>query len=363
MKLALITDAWYPQTNGVVRTLDTVKGLLEKDGIEVSVISPADFRTFPCPTYPEIRLAIGAGKTMARLMDAINADAIHIATEGPLGLAARRYCLKRGQAFTTAYHTKFPEYVHVRTGLPLSWAYGFMRWFHRPSSGVMVAAATLEDELLAHGFKKLKRWSRGVDLALFHTGPKDSIAALNLLPRPLLLYVGRVAVEKNIGAFLDVEAPGTKVVVGDGPQRAQLQRTYPHVVFTGAKHGAELADHYRAADVFVFPSRTDTFGLVMLEALASGVPVAGFPVPGPLDVVGARGQGTVPGFIQPVGALDDDLGLAIRKALPARAEDCRRYALNYNWPACADRFVENLVWATNGLPILKGESAPLAALG
>ncbi len=363
MKLAIISDAWYPQTNGVVRTLDTVKGLLEKDGVDVVVISPADFRTIPCPTYPEIRLAMGAAKGVARRMDAYGADAIHIATEGPLGLAARRYCLRRGLAFTTAYHTKFPEYVNVRSGLPLAWGYGFMRWFHKPSSGVMVAAATLEEELCAHGFKHLKRWSRGVDLDLFKPGAKDQVAALNALPRPLLLYVGRVAVEKNIGAFLDLKTTGTKVVVGDGPQRAQLERDYPEVVFTGAQHGESLADHYRAADVFVFPSRTDTFGLVMLEALACGVPVAGYPVPGPLDVVGAQGHGTVAEFIQPVGALDHDLSQAVERAQRARPDDCRRYALHYGWPACAARFVDNLVWASNGLPVERGEPAPLAALG
>lgn len=338
MKICLITDAWYPQVNGVVRTLDTVRGILEAEGHDFLVISPDRFRSFPCPTYPEIRLAVGVKGPMRRMIDDFMPDAIHIATEGPLGYAAMRYATRRGIPFTTAYHTKFPEYINVRTGIPEAWLYRALRWFHNKGAGVMVATKTLAQELETHGVERTRAWSRGVDLELFY--PRDK--AFFDFPRPVQLYVGRVAVEKNIKKFCESPAPGTKVVVGDGPQRAELEKKHADVRFVGIKKGEELARHYAAADVFVFPSLTDTFGLVMLEALASGVPVAAYPVPGPLDVIGRDGRGTVDGFDRPIGWLDEDLAAATEKALAARPEDCREYALNFSWEACAVRFLANL---------------------
>lgn len=327
LHVAIVTDAWHPQVNGVVRTLATTGDELRGLGHRVTFITPGDFRTVPCPTYPEIRLAVLPQRKIARLLDAAAPCAIHIATEGPLGHAARRYCLNRGLPFTTAYHTRFPEYVRARARIPLDWTYAVMRRFHGPSSGVMVATASLRRELEANGFTNIRDWTRGVDLGLFH--PRPSILDL---PRPVLMYVGRVAVEKNIGAFLDLELPGTKVVVGDGPQRAELQRRYPGAVFVGSMHGEQLAAHYASADVFVFPSRTDTFGLVLVEALASGVPVAAYPVPGPLDVIGESGA----------GALDEDLGRAVRRALAIDRAAARVHALTFTWRRCAETFVDNL---------------------
>ncbi|MGD8327295.1 MAG: glycosyltransferase family 1 protein, partial [Sphingomonadales bacterium] len=274
MKLTLITDAWFPQVNGVVRTLDTVIKHLRDQGIDVDILSPAEFKTIPCPTYPEIRLALWPDSVLRERISTFQPHAIHIATEGPLGFAARRYCKRHGLSFTTAYHTKFPEYVHVRTGLPLKWLYGVMRWFHSASSAVMVATPSIAAELKSHGFHAIRSWSRGVDLELFKLYPKDTIAELNHLPRPFLLYVGRVSVEKNIRAFLELKSPGTKIVIGDGPQLNSLRQAFPEVHFLGRKTGEDLARHYAIGDVFVFPSLTDTFGLVNLEALASGVPVA-----------------------------------------------------------------------------------------
>ena len=329
MRLALVSDAWLPQVNGVVRTLDRVRREVEALGHEVRVYSPDQFRTLPCPTYPEIRLAVNHWRKMGRQLDDFAPEAVHIATEGPLGLVARSVCLKRGWPFTTSYHTKFPEYVNARAPVPVSWGYRFMRWFHRPSKGVMVATPTIRAELEAQGFDNVKSWSRGVDTALFHP---ENQPALDL-PRPIYLYVGRVAVEKNIEDFLGLEiSSGSKVVVGDGPQRAALEQRYPDAVFTGAKFGKELARHYASADVFVFPSRTDTFGLVMLEAMASGVPVAAYPVPGPLDVVSDH----------PVGALHENLSEAVKRTTGISRQDCRDYALRFSWTACAEQFLGNL---------------------
>lgn len=262
------------------------------------------------------------------MIDDFQPSAIHIATEGPLGLAARRHCLKQGYEFTTAFHTRFPEYVQARWRVPLSWTYRWLRWFHAPASGVMVATPAMEAVLRNRGFSNLKRWSRGVDTRLFQPRPKDFLS----YPRPIALYVGRVAVEKNIRAFLDLDLPGTKVVIGDGPQRAALCRRYPDVRFLGAKNGEDLARHYAAADVFVFPSRTDTFGLVLLEAMASGVPVAAYPVEGPLDVVDGSGA----------GCLDWDLGRAVEGALAIAPESCRAHALTFSWESSARQFLSNL---------------------
>ncbi len=329
MKLLIVTDAWHPQVNGVVRTLTTTRAELERLGHQVEVISPDRFRTVPMPTYPEIRLALAPGRRVRQMIEAAQPDAIHIATEGPLGFAARRYCLKRKLPFTTAYHTRFPEYVRDRAPVPLSLSYAFVRRFHAPAHSVMVATASIEADLEKRGFTNIRRWSRGVDTDLFRPGPKDLFAHL---PRPVFISVGRVAVEKNIEAFLSLDLPGSKVVVGDGPQLAELKAKYPSVTFVGAKHGDELARHYAAADVFVFPSRTDTFGLVLLEALASGLPVAAFPVPGPLDVIADS----------PAGVLDTDLRAACLKAVGIDPMICRDHALGFSWQSCAQQFLANL---------------------
>ncbi len=330
MKIALVTDAWFPQINGVVRTLSRVKSELEALGHEMAVIAPSDFRTLPCPTYPEIRLAVLPGRGVRRRLEALAPDAIHIATEAPLGNAARRYCLARGLPFTTSYHTRFPEYLSARFPLPLSWGYAAMRRFHRPSAGVMVATASLAEELRRRGFANLKPWTRGVDLALFR--PRPGEAPPYDLPRPVFLYVGRVAVEKNIAAFLELDLPGSKLVVGGGPQLEQLRRRFPAVSFAGPKQGEELARHYAAADVFVFPSLTDTFGLVVLEALASGLPVAAFPVTGPKDILAGSAA----------GALEEDLGAAAIAALALDPAAARVHAERFSWPATARLFLENL---------------------
>jgi glycosyltransferase involved in cell wall biosynthesis len=329
MRILLVSDAWTPQVNGVVRTLQRVKQECEALGHEVQVISPEPFHTIPCPTYPEIRLALRPGRAIARQIERFRPSCIHIATEGPLGLAARRHCVRRALPFTTSYHTRFPEYVHARLPLPLGVGYAVLRWFHRPSRGVMVATKTIRDDLERRGFVNVKPWSRGVDTDLFRP---DHEPALDL-PRPVYLYVGRVAVEKNLEAFLDVPlAAGSKLVVGDGPARARLEARHPDVHFAGAKHGSALAGHYACADVFVFPSRTDTFGLVLLEALASGLPVAAYPVPGPLDVIGDSG----------CGVLDHDLGRAMALALAIPRARCRAHAGRFSWRRCAEQFLGHL---------------------
>ena len=282
----------------------------------------------PCPTYPEIRLALMPSRRMARTIEGFRPCVVHIATEGPLGVAARRYCMQREIPFTTAFHTKFPEYLNARMGVPVKWTYKIMRRFHAPANSVMVATQTVENELATHGFGNIKRWSRGVDTVQFR--PRDK--AFLDLPRPIALYVGRVAVEKNIEAFLALKHPGTKVVVGDGPQMKELARKYPDVVFAGVKEGEDLAKYYAASDVFVFPSLTDTFGLVLLEALACGVPVAAYPVAGPLDVIGDA----------PVGCLHADLATAVREALGASPEACRAHAESYSWEASVQQFLANI---------------------
>ena len=328
MKIAIISDAWLPQINGVVRTLMRTIEELRALGHQTHVVSPDLFRNLPCPSYAEIRLAVLPARRLARLLDGFQPCAIHIATEGPLGYAARRYCLARGLPFTTAFHTRFPEYVKARIGMPLGAGYSVLRRFHAPASGVMVATLSLEHDLDSRGFRNLKRWTRGVDTAMFH--PRDK--AFLDLPRPIHLYVGRIAVEKNVEAFLKLDLPGSKLVVGSGPQLADLKRRYPDVRFAGPRQGEDLARHYAAADVFVFPSRTDTFGLVLLEALASGLPVAAYPVPGPLDVIDGAS----------VGFLDEDLASAARRALDVSPELCRDYALQFSWRRSAEQFLANL---------------------
>lgn len=330
-RIAVVTDAWLPQMNGVVRTLTTTCEMLRARGHEVTVISPDQFRSLPCPTYPEIRLALPLPGHVARALSRYAPDAVHIATEGPLGLAARRHCVKRAVPFTTAYHTQFPDYVARRTGLSPDLFWRYIRWFHGPARRIMVATESIRRELRERGLTRLHHWSRGVDLACFTpvAAPPPEFADL---PRPIQLYVGRVAVEKNIEAFLACPYPGSKVVVGDGPEMAALQARFPDANFLGRKSGAALAGCYAGADVFVFPSRTDTFGLVMIEALACGTPVAAYPVPGPLDVV-----------TEQVGALSTQLERAIDAALYCDRRDCVRYAAQFSWQAATDQFVAGLV--------------------
>ncbi|WBO22038.1 glycosyltransferase family 4 protein [Sphingomonas abietis] len=340
MKIALVSDAWAPQINGVVRTLMTTTERLRARGHDVDTITPDQFKTVPCPSYPEIRLALGCGRAMAGRLAASGADAIHIATEGPLGWAARRWCIDRRIPFTTSFHTRFPDYVAMRSRLPADWFWPIVRRFHGPAARVFAATETLADELAERGLPHTHRWSRGVDLDLFSpdVAPLPALAGLK---GPILLSVGRVAVEKNIEAFLSARVVGTKVVVGDGPARAMLEKRYPDAIFTGALHGERLAAAYAAADLFVFPSLTDTFGLVMIEALASGVPVVGFPVRGPIDIIGMAGTGMFGGTV-PIGALDDSLESAIDRARQAGRAACVTEGRRYGWDRCTDQFLAGL---------------------
>ncbi len=331
--LLIVTDAWHPQVNGVVRSIERTAAELERLGVRVEVLSPADYPTLPCPTYPEIRLSLTTPGAVRRRMAELDCEHLHIATEGPLGLLAGR--IARGEAlpFTTSYHTRFPEYLSARIPVPVAWSYGWLRRFHNSGNGCMVATRTLEDDLSARGFRNLMRWSRGVDHELFR--PYEGSVLPAEVTGPVFMYVGRVAVEKNIAAFLDLDLPGSKVVVGDGPQLADLRARYREVLFTGAKSGEDLARHYASADVVVFPSLTDTFGNVVLEALACGVPVAAFPVMGPLDILGGTGA----------GVLDADLRLAALGALsvsPARARDL---ALEFTWQRSTRQFMETCMRA------------------
>ena len=332
-KIAVVTDAWYPQINGVVRVLDSIRRDLIDRGVTMKMITPQSFRTIPCPGYPEIPLSILPGRKMVRVLDRMKPEAVHVATEGPLGLAARRWCRRRGFPFTSAYHTKFPEYIHARTRLPLSWLYGGMRWFHKHSSAVLAPSPSVYRELVSHEFINAKEWTHGVDGEIFQHRGKEFLN----LPRPIHLFVGRVAIEKNLPGFLELDLPGSKVVVGDGPLRAELMGTYPDVHFLKANSDAELAQYFSAADVFVFPSRTDTFGLTMLEALSCGVPVAAFPVTGPLDVLGLAQAGETA-----FGCLNEDLAEAVRRALTKSSDACRSHASTFSWGRVADQFLNVL---------------------
>jgi hypothetical protein len=327
VRILIVTDAAPPQVNGVVITLTTLARELGALGHEAHFITPASFRTLPCPTYPEIRLALFPGAGVGRVMDALRPDAVHIATEGPLGIAARRRCVRSGLPFTTGYHTRFPEYVRARAPIPRALTYAWLRRFHQRAVRVMVPTSSIRDDLAARGFANTTIWPRGVDMARFT--PDGPRADTGLSGGPVFAYVGRVAVEKNLRAFLDLDLPGSKLVVGGGPQLEQLRRDYPRVRFAGAKEHAELPAWYRAADVFVFPSLTDTFGLVLLEALACGVPVAAFPVAGPLDVIGAS----------PAGVLDADLGAAAIRALAVKRDAAVAHAARFSWPAVARQFL------------------------
>jgi glycosyltransferase involved in cell wall biosynthesis len=337
MKILVATDAWHPQVNGVVRTLGHVAREARALDADVEFLSPSEFWTLPMPSYPEIRLALARSGDVERRLDRIRPDAVHIATEGPLGHAMRRVCVKRRVPFTTSFHTRFPDYVADRMPVGKRWScdatWAWLRRFHAPGAAVMAATPTLAAELAERGFHDVKLWPRGVDANLFR--PRNG-GVLDL-PRPIFLTVGRLAVEKNVEAFLALDLPGTKLVVGDGPARASLAKAYPAAVFVGSKQGEELAALYAAADVFVFPSRTDTFGLVLLEALASGVPVAAFPAPAPRDVIGE----------EPVGALDEDLRLACLAALECSREDCRDFAESMTWESSARIFIEHVAEATH----------------
>lgn len=328
--IAIVTDAWHPQTNGVVRTLTSTCEQLRHWGCEVDVIAPDRFRSIPCPTYPEIRLALTLPGTVGRMLAKLAPDAVHIATEGPLGLAARRYCLSKGVPFTTAYHTQFPDYLARRTGLPAKVFWPYIRWFHGPAQRIMVATGSIREELRGQGLTRLHHWSRGVDLAAFTpNAPRPS--EYEVIEGPILLYVGRIAVEKNIETFLACDYPATKVVVGDGPARANLEKRFPEAHFLGKRTGEALAGCYAHADVFVFPSRTDTFGLVMIEALACGTPVAAFPVAGPRDIV-----------TEEVGALSDDLARAIDAARFCDPKACMAEGARYSWEAATRQFMAGL---------------------
>ena len=334
LRILIVTDAWRPQVNGVVRTLQVLGKELARLGHDVRYATPEQHATLPLPTYPEIRIALFPRQRLASFIDAFEPDAIHIATEATLGFSARAICLERGLPFTTSFHTRFPDYIHARFPfVPESAVYGALKSFHAPAAAVMVATRSFSYELESRGFKNVRLWSRGVDTEEFKPGRRDGYERIGVtVTRPVFLYVGRVAVEKNIEAFLAVDLPGTKAVIGDGPERARLQWRYPHVRFLGQRTGAELAHLYASSDVFVFPSRTDTFGLVLLEALASGLPVAAYPVQAPLEVIRDRGA----------AAFDEDLGTAALAALSIPRERARAYALTRGWRASAEQFLSHL---------------------
>ena len=328
MRILIATDAWHPQVNGVVRTLTSLQRAATALGGDIQFLTPEGFPQMDLPTYPGLRIAWPNRREVARRIEAANPEAIHIATEGPIGWAVRAYCRRRGLAFTTSYTTRFPEYIAVRSIIPASVPYAVLRYFHNAAATTMVAVPSLYNELSARGFRKLAFWGRGVDTHLFNP---DHPATLDL-PRPIFMTMGRVAIEKNIEAFLSLDLPGSKVVVGDGPQRRELMQKYPDVKFLGEKKGADLTAHLAAADVFVFPSLTDTFGVVQLEALACGTPVAAFPVTGPIDVIADH----------PIGALDNNLGAACLRALTMSRDTCRQFALERSWENSARQFMGNL---------------------
>ncbi|WP_051531117.1 glycosyltransferase family 4 protein [Sphingomonas sp. URHD0057] len=341
MRIALASDAWHPQVNGVVRSLSTTVEGLRRSGHEVEVIEPSRFVTVPCPTYPEIRLSLACGRKVRKILTETQPDSIHIATEGPIGWAARSWCIRNERSYTTAFHTRFPDYVSIRTGIPVQWLWKMMRRFHGCAERTFAATTSLAEELNSRGIERIHIWPRGVDLDQFNpkVPPHPAMASL---PRPILLNVGRVAPEKNIEAFLDLELEGSKVVVGGGPALERMREAYPDVLFLGPKHGAELASAYTAADVFVFPSRTDTFGLVNIEALACGLPVAAYPVAGPIDILGGDGCG-IHGGSACIGAVDEDLAKAVARTRTADRRAAATEATHYSWDRCTRLFVEGLV--------------------
>lgn len=338
MKLVIVTDAWFPQVNGVVTTLSKTRDCLEAMSHDVMVLTPEGRRTIPCPSYPEIRLALFPGRSVEAAFTAFLPEAIHIATEGPLGIAARRYCERKGMSFTTSYHTQFPQYVRKRVPIPVEWSYAYLRRHHHRAARTLVATEQQRRELIVHGFRNVHIWTRGVDAELFRPYGREQLK----FERPISIYVGRLAVEKNLEAYLDSPLGGTKIVVGDGPDLRRLKARYTDVVFPGYKFGRELAEYLSSADVFVFPSHTDTFGLVMLEAMACGTPVAAYPVTGPIDVV-TEGK---------TGALDWDLARAVDRALVLSRADCRAAALAHTWERATEQFARHLVHARGGRPAL-----------
>ena len=327
MRILIATDAWRPQVNGVVSTLERMTQAAGEFGAKFEFLTPQGMWTAPLPTYPDIRFAIPTLRRISRDIEAAAPDHIHIATEGPIGWLTRRYCLRHKRVFTTSYHTRFPEYIRARIGVPESVTYAGLRHFHAPSAAVMAPTPTISADLTRRGFARVRLWTREVNHALFRPRPKPVLE----LPRPIFLCVGRVAVEKNLEALLDLDLPGSTVIVGDGPERRPLQRRYPRAHFLAAMQGEELAQVYASADVFVFPSRTDTFGIVMIEALASGLPVAAYPAPGPIDVVG-------PG----AGVLNEDLRTACLEALKIPREAAREYSMRFTWKESARQFLENI---------------------
>ncbi len=341
MRIAICTDAWHPQINGVVRSISTTVTHLLARGHEVELVTPSQFRTMPMPGYGEIRLALAPRFGTRRTLSDFAPDIVHIATEGPIGWSARGWCLAHGVPFTSAFHTRFPDYAAVRTGLSAERFWPLMRRFHAPSRAVLVSTPTLGAELASRGLPHWKLWTRGIDHDLFRPGHAP-LPELGAYPDQVLLYVGRVAVEKNLPLFLDTAVPGHKVVVGDGPALEAMRKRYPEVTFLGALSGEALARAYCSADAFVFPSRTDTFGLVMIEALACGLPVAALPVPGPLDIIGAKGRGPAGDLPMTIGALDEDLGQAIHKALRLDPLAAAVAGAGYSWERATDQFLTAL---------------------
>jgi glycosyltransferase involved in cell wall biosynthesis len=343
MRVLIATDAWHPQVNGPVRTVTSLAATARGLGVSIEFLTPEGFPSFAVPTYPGLRLALPRAAEIAARIERAAPDAIHVLTEGSIGHMARRYCLQRGRAFTTSYMTRFPEYIAARAPVPESWSYAVLRRFHAAATVTMVSTPTLMDDLRRRGFGNLGMWTRGVDTTLFRPEP----AAVLDLPRPIFLSMGRIAVEKNLEAFLSLDLPGTKVVIGEGPQEAELRQRYPDAVFLGMKRDRDLAAHLAAADVFVFPSRTDTFGVVQLEALACGVPIAAYPVMGPRDVVGSN----------PIGVLDQDLRAACLGALKMSRAACRSFALERSWEASARQFIGHV-----GKAAIAGLRRPQATL-
>jgi glycosyltransferase involved in cell wall biosynthesis len=342
MRILIATDAWKPQVNGVVHSLQRMSAAAREFGVTIDFLTPDGFATAPLPTYPDIRVALATPWQVAARIDASGADHIHIATEGPIGWSTRHVCCERKRLFTTSYHTRFPEYISARAHVPESWTYAALRHFHAPAAAVMAPTPSLRDDLTRRGFQRVKVWTRGVDHSLFQPREGDAFPGL---PRPIFLSVGRVAVEKNLEALLDLDLPGSVVVIGDGPARAGLQRRYPKAHFLGARFGEDLARCYASADVFVFPSRTDTFGIVLVEAMASGLPAAAFPVTGPLDVIGESGA----------GALSENLRAACMAALQIPRERARAHALTFSWRESARQFLGHIAQA-------RGEGQPELAI-
>ncbi|MFS8184571.1 glycosyltransferase family 4 protein [Pseudovibrio denitrificans] len=330
MKIVIVSDAWHPQINGVVRVLGITRRELTALGHEVILITPDQFHQMPLPTYPDIKLALFPYYKLSKMLRELKPDALHVMTEGPLGWAARRYCRRNGHKFTSSWLSKFPEYASMRTGLPTAWFYKWLIAFHNQAAQTMVTTQTMVEAARTIGIKRVVRWQRGVELKNFRPIPSEMFADYS---KPVMLYVGRIAPEKNLEAFLDLNLPGTKVLVGDGPDLAFLSKNYPDAVFTGAKTGDDLIEAYCGADVMVFPSKTDTFGLVNLEAMACGIPVASYPVTGPKDIIGDA----------PVGATDEDLATAIKRALPMKSEDCIAHAKTFSWERSVQDFLANLV--------------------